>query len=84
MECGNSVLGIAEIRQNRGVSLEQIAHSTKIGLRFFRAIEAGEFEKLPGGIYDTNYIRQYARSIDFDEYALLAHYREKMGCLEPA
>lgn len=70
----NSVLGLASIRRNRGLSLEQISETTKISLRALRAIEQGEFKKLPGGIYNTSYIRQYARAIEFDESALLAFY----------
>jgi cytoskeletal protein RodZ len=74
-----SVLGLATIRRNRGISLEQIAESTKISVRSLRAIEGGDFQKLPGGIYNTSYIRQYAKAIDFDEAELLAFYRAQMG-----
>lgn len=74
-----SVLGLATIRRNRGISLEQIAESTKINIRSLKAIEGGDFKKLPGGIYNTSYIRQYAQAIDFDEAELLAFYRIKMG-----
>jgi len=74
-----SVLGLATIRQNRGISLEQIAESTKITIRSLKAIEDGDFGKLPGGIYNTSYIRQYARAIDFDEAELLAFYRAQIG-----
>jgi cytoskeletal protein RodZ len=74
-----SVLGLSTIRRNRGISLEQIAASTKIGVRSLEAIERGDFHKLPGGIYSTSYIRQYARAIDYDESAILAVYHEKMG-----
>jgi cytoskeletal protein RodZ len=71
----NSVLELATIRKNRGITLEQIANATKIGVRTLEAIERGEFRKLPGGIYDTSYIRQYARAIDYDEDAILSVYR---------
>jgi cytoskeletal protein RodZ len=74
-----SVLGLATIRRNRGISLEQIAESTKINIRSLKAIEGGDFKKLPGGIYNTSYIRQYAKAIDFDETELLAFYRIQMG-----
>jgi cytoskeletal protein RodZ len=74
-----SVLGLATIRRNRGISLEQIAQATKINIRSLKAIEGGDFTKLPGGIYNTSYIRQYAKAIDFDEAELLAFYRIKMG-----
>lgn len=72
-------LGLATIRRNRGISLKQIAESTKIGVRSLEAIERGEFRKLPGGIYTTSYIRQYAQAIDFDEAAILAVYHREMG-----
>jgi cytoskeletal protein RodZ len=70
----NSVLGLATVRRNRGISLKQISDSTKIGIRALEAIEQGEFRKLPGGIYATSYIRQYARAIDYDEGVILALY----------
>lgn len=73
-----SVLGLSTIRRNRGISLEQIAASTKISVRSLEAIERGEFSKLPGGIYDTSYIRQYARAIDYDESAILDVYQRAL------
>jgi cytoskeleton protein RodZ len=75
MDENDSVLGLATIRKNRGVTLEEISNVTKISVRNLEAIERGDFGKLPGGIYDTNYIRQYARAIDYDEGAILALYR---------
>jgi cytoskeleton protein RodZ len=77
------VLGLAAIRANRGISLEQIASSTKIGVRSLEAIERGDFRKLPGGIYSTSYIRQYARAIDYDEGAILAVYNQAMAGTNP-
>ena len=74
-----NALGLATIRKNRGIALEQIAQSTKIGVRSLEAIERGDFQKLPGGIYSTSYIRQYARAIDYDESALLAFYYRETG-----
>ncbi len=79
MNDDKSLLALSTIRKNRGISLQQIADSTKISIRSLEAIERGEFQKLPGGIYSTSYIRQYARAIDYDEAALLAVYHEKSG-----
>lgn len=72
-------LELASRRKRSAISLEQISQATKIGLRSLQAIEAGEFEKLPGGVYSTSYIRQYARAIDFDEALILEHYYSVMG-----
>src|SRR5713226_9035554 len=73
------MLSLPKFRQQSGVSLEQIADNTKISLRFLRAIEAEEFETLPGGIFSTSYLRQYAAAIGYDEADLLAHYELKMN-----
>ena len=75
----NGILGLSTIRKNRGLSLEQIAETTKISIRSLDAIERGEFRKLPGGIYNTSYIRQYAHAIDYDEAVILSVYYREMG-----
>lgn len=67
------------VRNKRGVSLHDITASTKIGLNYLQAIEEGDFARLPGGIYSTSYIRQYARAIDYDENELLQYYYRAMG-----
>jgi len=72
-------MNLAAARQNLGVSLEQIAESTKISMRFLLAIEAEEYEKLPGGIFATSYLRQYAAAAGADEANLLAAYSEFLG-----
>ena len=72
-------LELASRRKRSAISLEQISQATKIGMRSLEAIEAGEFQKLPGGVYSTSYIRQYARAIDFDESLILEHYYSVMG-----
>ncbi len=79
MNKDDRVLGLAEIRRNRGISLKEIAESTKISIRSLEAIEQGDFRRLPGGIYNTSYIRQYARAIDYDESVLLAFYHQQAG-----
>jgi hypothetical protein len=71
-------LDLAQRRRDRGISLAAIAEATKISPYFLQAIEAEEFEKLPGGIFDTSYIRQYARVAGLDERKILAQYRRSM------
>jgi cytoskeletal protein RodZ len=71
------VLGLRTWRQEKGITLEAISQVTKLSLRHLQAIEACEFSRLPGGIYDTNYIRQYARAIEFDESAILSYYHQQ-------
>jgi cytoskeletal protein RodZ len=76
-------LDLARFRKRAGVSLEEIADSTKISSRFLKAIEGEQFEQLPGGIFSTSYLRQYAAAIGYDEEALVAYYNQKMNPAEP-
>ena len=70
---------LAGIRTTRGLSLDEIARSTNITMRYLQAIERGEFEKLPGGIYTRSYIRQYAQAAGADEAMLLDRCRAASG-----
>lgn len=72
-------LELPQVRQKRGLSLKDIAESTKISSRFLRAIEDEEFSLLPGGIFNTSYLRQYAAAVGYDEVQLLAYYRMTSG-----
>ena len=72
-----SVTGIQDLaaaRHQKGISLHQIAETTKIGVHYLEAIEGGQFGRLPGGIYNLSYIRQYARAIEVNETELLDCY----------
>ena len=54
-------------REMRGVSLEEIAESTKIGKRNLEALETEDFDKLPGGIFNKGFVRAYAKYLGLDE-----------------
>jgi cytoskeleton protein RodZ len=70
-------------REMRGVTLDEIAEATKIGTRSLRALEAQEFEKLPGGIFNKGFVRAYAKFLGIDEEQAVADYetaaREKLA-----
>ena len=68
---------LADARQKKGITLEEIAQSTKITSRLLQAIEGGNFHELPGGIYNISYIRQYASAIGYDESVLLRYYHSQ-------
>jgi cytoskeletal protein RodZ len=74
---------LSAIRKRKGISLEEIARSTKISTRYLEAIEKSEFDILPGGVFSTSYIRQYARAIDYDEWDLLSYYASTQPEEEP-
>lgn len=74
---------LTAVRQKAQLTLHQIADTTKITVANLEAIENGRFAKLPGGVYATSYIRQYARAIGFDEFELLAEYHRITGAPPP-
>jgi cytoskeleton protein RodZ len=61
-------------REMRGVSLEEISESTKIGTRSLRALEEDDFEKLPGGIFNKGFVRAYSRFLGLDEEQTVADF----------
>lgn len=63
-------------RELRGVPLDQIAESTKISLRFLRALEEGRFEDLPGEVFIKGFIRSYGQAIGSNVDELMAAYHE--------
>ena len=61
-------------REQRGVTLDEISSSTKIGTRMLHALEEDHFEQLPGGIFNKGFIRAYARCVGLDEDQAVADY----------
>ena len=68
-------------REKRGVTLEDISSSTKIGTRMLRAIEADHYDQLPGGIFNKGFVRAFARAIRVDEEKAIEDY---LAATEPA
>ncbi len=63
-------------RELRGVPLDEIAQSTKISIRFLRALEESRFEDLPGEVFIKGFIRSYGQAIGSNVDELLAAYLE--------
>ena len=62
-------------RELRGVSLAEISDATKISVRSLAALEADEFDKLPGGIFTRSFLRAYAKYIGLDEEVVMAEFQ---------
>ena len=61
-------------RELRGVSLREIADSTKISARFLEAIENDRVEILPGGVFRRSFVREYARALGLDPERVVADF----------
>lgn len=58
-------------RELRGVSLQEIAASTKISVSLLQAIEDDRLDKLPQGLFVRGFVREYARFLALDEQKIL-------------
>lgn len=61
-------------REARNITLREIATETKIGLRYLKALESGDFATLPGGVFNKGYVRAYATYIGADAEDLVQAY----------
>lgn len=66
-------------RELRGVTLEEIAKATKIGIRALHALEDEHFEQLPGGIFNKGFVRAYAKFLGLDEEQMVADFMAAQG-----
>lgn len=58
-------------REARGITLDEVSKNTFINKRFLEAIEAGNLDQLPGGVYTRSYFKLFARYIQFDESVVI-------------
>jgi cytoskeleton protein RodZ len=75
----NFGLHLKHERELRGVSLEEIAESTRIHIRYLEALESNEFDDMPGEVFVKGYIRSYARVIGSDSEEMVNVYDEAVG-----
>ena len=66
-----------QAREARGLSTAQVAASTKIPVRQLAALEAEEYDALPGGIFVRGHIRAAAKAVGLDPADLTEHYQEE-------
>jgi cytoskeletal protein RodZ len=70
-------------REERQISLNDISESTRIGIRFLKAIDADNYTVLPGGIFTRSFIRAYAKQVGMSEDEAMSLYNEQIGGIKP-
>jgi len=66
-------------REQRGITLAEIAEATRIGTRFLKAIETDNFSILPGGIFTRSFIRAYAKHVGMNEDEAIGLYLQQVS-----
>jgi cytoskeleton protein RodZ len=65
---------LRESRERRGMTLHQIADSTKLSTTTLQHIERNEFDRLPGGIFTRGFLRAYAAEVGVNPEEVVSSY----------
>lgn len=71
-------------REEKGLSLEDIAGQTRIPLRHLEAIEEGDWDRLPAPTYTIGFAKSYASAVDLDRNEVAEDIRTEIGGTRPA
>ena len=68
---------LRQAREGRGITLRQIAASTKISVAALEALERNDVSKLPGGVFSRAFVRSYAAEIGLDPDQVLHEFLDR-------
>ncbi|HVZ74490.1 MAG TPA: helix-turn-helix domain-containing protein [Polyangia bacterium] len=66
--------GLRQAREDRALSLGDVASTTRVPRASLELIDAGALEGLPADVFVRGFIRSYARAVGVDEVAPLQGY----------
>ncbi len=91
MESGAGVAAFGDelrrAREARGLAAESICEATKVPLRHIRALEAGSYDELPGGVFRRGFVRSYVSVLGLEESDWMMRFEESCrasGVRDPA
>lgn len=58
-------------REWRGITLEELAATTKVSVELWEAMERNDFSRWPRGVFARAFVRDYARAVGLDENAVV-------------
>src|SRR6476661_942687 len=61
-------------REGRGIPLREISDQTRISVHYLEAIEANDYKRLPGGVFNRSFIKAYAKCVGYDEREAIEGY----------
>jgi len=74
---------LREAREAKGLSIEDIAASTRIPTRHLTSLENSEWDKLPAATYSIGFAKNYAGAVDLDRAEIADALRTEMGGTRP-
>lgn len=70
---------LRKTRLQYGLTLEQVHQATRIKHIYLEALEDEDFERLPGAVYVTGFVRSYADYLGLDSEQMLLLLKKKTG-----
>ncbi len=67
---------LAQQRELRGLSREEVSQATRIAVGMLSALEEGRAERLPGRVFVLHYIRAYAQAIGLQPEDAVLRFEE--------
>lgn len=64
-------------RIKQGLTVAEISKKTNIRQYYIKAIESGDYSKLPGDVYAKGFIRNYANALGLDANSLIEEYKKE-------
>jgi cytoskeleton protein RodZ len=65
-------------RERRQVSIEKICEETKVSSRHLLALEAGDYNSLPGGVFRKGIVRSYLAALGLDEVSWIERFEASL------
>jgi cytoskeleton protein RodZ len=70
---------LRELRTRRGVSLEEIARTTRVAQRYLESLETDTYDGLPAPVFIRGFIRAYCQALGEPPHEALACYDAREG-----
>ena len=70
-------------REEKGLSLEDVAAQTRIPLRHLESLEASDWERLPAPTYTIGFAKSYATAVGLERADIAEDLRAEMGGTRP-
>jgi cytoskeleton protein RodZ len=68
-----------QVRETKGLTIDEVASKTRIRTDFVKALEDGNFAKLPDQVFARGFVRSYARSLGLDEEDAIHRFAQSAG-----
>ena len=68
-----------QVRETKGLTIDEVASKTRIRSDFVKALEEGNFAKLPDQVFARGFVRSYARSLGLDEDDAIHRFIQSAG-----